>query len=64
VLFFLKHSAAGMAIFWVGGSIFFFTNYAAARRHELWLVGPSVSAFSTFACFLLSLVSVIAGATR
>ncbi len=56
-----KHSAVGMAVIWIGCGVFCFTNYAAARRHELWFIGPGASAFGTLGCFLLAVTSLIAG---
>lgn len=57
----LKHSATGVSLFWVGTAGFFFTNYAADRRSEPWIVGPAVAACATLGALALVLVSVIAG---
>lgn len=57
----LKHSATGVSLFWAGTAGFFFTNYAAARRAQPWIIGPAVSACATLGCLMLVLVSVIAG---
>jgi len=61
MIFGFRHSAVGMSLVWIGCAVFCYTNYVAARRHELWYIGPGASAFGTLGCLMLAMTALIAG---
>jgi hypothetical protein len=51
---------AGLVGMYVGLSIFAFSNYAAARYRQPYIIGPAVASLVTVGSFMLAIVSLVA----
>lgn len=61
VLIVVVSSPLGLAVFWLGGAVMTFGNYAAARLGvPVYTFGPAAAGYGTVACLFLAVTAAVA----